>query len=153
MQSYQKTEKTLSIISLSLLAIGIISGVLSLIYQIKFLDTVAVYGLTAFITPFLLLQVAMTANVHTYGIRTMGKLSWLFYLILFPFVDLWFFSGMNALYHLVPNYHLVDRSLREVVREESMIQSLTYIGIIYFSLIGLGLLLRNFKRTSKMTFA
>lgn len=153
MQSYQKTEKTLSIISLSSLAVGMIAGVLSLIYKIKILDTVAAYGLTFFITPFMLLQVAMTANIHTYGTRTMGKLSWLFYLVLFPFVNLWFFSGINALYEIVPNYHLADRSLRNAVRETSMRQSWTYIGIIYFSLIMIGLLLRNFKKPTRLTLA
>lgn len=153
MQSYQKTEKILSIFALSSLVIAIISGVLSLIYKVKFLDTVAVYGLTAFITPFLLLQVAMSANYHTYGIKTMGKLSWVFYLLIFPFVNLWFFSGINALYHIVPNYHLVDRTLRDAVQEESMRQAWTYIGIIYISLIALGFLLRFFKKPTRMTLA
>ena len=153
MKSYQKTEKVLSIISLCSLVIGLISAVLFLIYKVKFLDILAVYGLTVSIVPFLILQVAMSANFHTYGIKAMGKISWLFYLLLFPFVNLWFFSGINALYQIVPNYHLVERSLRDIVYEESIRQSWTYIGIIYFSLIGLGLLLRNFKKPTQITFA
>lgn len=146
MKSYQKTEKILSVISLGSFAIAVVSGVLSLIYKVKFLDTVAAYGLTVFITPFLLLQVAMSANFHTYGIKSMGKLSWFFYLIIFPFVNMWFFAGINSLYKIVPNYHLVDRTLRDAVREESMRQSWAFIGIIYISLIGIGFLLRFFKK-------
>lgn len=152
MESYQKTEKIISVISPSSLAIGLISGVLSLIYKAEFLDTIAVYGLTLFITPVLILQVAMTANVHTYGIRSMGKLSWVFYLLVFPFANFFFFAGINALYDIVPNYHLVERSLRHAAAQESFRLTSTYVGVIYFSLIGLGILLRNFKKPNQTTF-
>lgn len=146
-QRAEKVAKILSIISITAIAIGIIAGVTSLINGSKLLDTIATYGLTLFVLPYIVLQVAMPANISTYGTKSMGMVSWAFFLIVFPFVDLWFFSGINALYNIVPDYHIIDdRTIRELARDQYVKEAWAYIATIYFSLIGLGLTIRFFKK-------
>lgn len=142
----EKIVLVLSLMSVIAIIVGIVSGILYLMYKKEYLDTVAVYGLTAFMIPFVLLQVAMPANYHNFGINSLRWFSLVFFLILFPFCDMWFFAGINALYHIVPDYHFVkDAILQETLRYESARQSFTYIGIIYVSLISLGFLIRFSK--------
>lgn len=150
LESYKRSEKIvliLAVMSVIGIVTGIVFGILYLIYGKEYMDTVAVYGLTTFMVPFLCLQVAMPANYHNFGINSLGWISLFFFLILFPFCDMWFFAGINALYHIVPDYHFVrDSILQETLRYAAMKQSWTYIGIIYTSLVSLGFLLRIFKK-------
>lgn len=153
LESYKRREKIVHILSvMSLIGIitGMVFGILYLIFEKEYMNTVAVYGLTTFMVPFLCLQVAMPANYHNFGINSLGWISLVFFLIMFPFCDMWFFAGINALYHIVPDYHSVkDPILQETLRYAAMKQSWTYIGIIYASLVSLGFLLRIFKKPDR----
>ncbi|MGY4884275.1 MAG: hypothetical protein ACP5NZ_01720 [Nanobdellota archaeon] len=140
--SHKRTEKiahTLSLISLIGIIEGIIFGCLYLIYENPIYDSLAVVGLTVFIFPFVLLQFFMSAGLYGEG---MGWLYLLFYAILFPFIDMWFFAGLNSLFNVLPNYHLVEG----MMREEFMTKSWICIGIIYLLVNCSGFLYRSFKK-------
>jgi hypothetical protein len=142
----EKMMKVISIISGVAVITGIIAGVLYLIFEKSYLDTVACYGLTLFVLPVLAIQIAMSANIGQYGTKGMGGWSWLFILIMFPFADAWFLAGINALYHFFPNYHLiVDKVLKEETRISSDHQFWLGVVIIYFSLIIIGFIIRIIK--------
>lgn len=148
MNSYQKSErvtKILSIFSIASLVIAIVSFVLYTFFGGTTFDTIAVAGLTAFMLPVLVLQVAMPANFHIFGTKGMGiPWSLFFFLFIFPFADLWFFSGLSTLFNIIPDYHSVmNRSMKELVRNQAMTEAWTYIGSIYVGLISVGLLLRK----------
>lgn len=153
MNSYQKSErvtKILSIFSIASLVIAIVSFVLYAFFGGKTFDTIAVVGLTAFMLPVLVLQVAMPANFHIFGTEGMGAWSIFFFLLIFPFADLWFFSGLSTLFNIVPNYHsVINGPMRELVRNEAMKEAWIYIGSIYVVLIITGLLLRK-RSTEKI---
>lgn len=154
MNSYQKSErvtKILSIFSITSLVIAISSFVLYAFFGGKTFDTIAVAGLTAFMLPVLVLQVAMPANFHVFGTKGMGTVwSLVFFLLLFPFADLWFFSGISTLFNIIPDYHsVINGSMKELVRNEAMKEAWTYIGSIYVGLISIGLLLRK-RSTEKI---
>src|SRR3989344_3371870 len=148
----EKMMLSLCLVSIVSIIIAIVFGVLYLIFAKEYMDTVAGYGLTIFMLPVLILQIAISANT-SYIEPEIKQKYWLypiFFLIVFPFADMWFFNGINALYDIVPNYHYIhDRILREEIRIESMQQSWKYIGIMYISLISFGFLLRIFKRSNK----
>lgn len=148
MNSYQKSErvtKILSIFSLVSLVIAILSFVLYAFFGGKTFDTIAVAGLTAFMLPVMVLQVAMPANFHIFGTKGMGtRWSLFFFLFIFPFADLWFFSGISTLFNIVPNYHsVINGPMKELIRNEAAKEAWTYIGLIYMGLISIGLLLRK----------
>lgn len=159
-QTYERNEKIVklfSIFSLVSLGGGLVAAIMGIILKSDYLlNTVAVYGLTLFVVPFLALQIAMFAGFHTYDIKNMGWLS-VFFLVIFVFIDAWFFSGINVLYNIIPNFRLIeDRAMRAELRAESLKESWKYIGMIYVTLIGTGLTIRSFtKRTknSKLMFA
>ncbi len=143
--SYKRKEKIVRIFSI-VSAIGIIIGVifclLYLIYKNPLFDTIAVYGVTIFILPFVLLQFFMTAGIYGVGF---GWIYLFFYLFIFPFVDILFFSGVNVLFHIIPDYHIMDAVARNNLIEKSWL----YIGGIYFSIIILGLIWRMGKNITK----
>ncbi|NVN97066.1 hypothetical protein HXX01_02420 [Candidatus Nomurabacteria bacterium] len=146
LENHEKAEKVariLSIISGISIAIGIIAGILYLIFHKSWMDAVAVSGLTLFMLPFLALQIAMPANIEQFGTKSLGWKSLLFFLILFPFVDIWVLTGINALFHFIPDYHLItDRVLRNEIRISSWHQSKIWLGMIYFSLLIAGFIIR-----------
>lgn len=160
MNNYEKNEritKILSIFSLVSLVIAIASFVLYAFFGGDTLDTIAVAGLTAFVLPILVLQVAMPANFHIFGTKDIGvPWSLFFFLFIFPFADLWFFSGINTLFNIIPDYGSViygpmNEQMKEFFRNEAMKEVMKeagmYIGSIYVGLISTGLLLR--KRSTK----
>ena len=143
--SYERKEKIakfFSIVSLIGIIVGILFGILYLIYENSLFDTIAVCGLTLFVLPFVLLQFFMTA--HLYG-NGLGWVYLLFYLILFPFVNMWFFSGINSLFHFIPTYYYSHNrgtgiTIAEI--EEYRRQAWLFVGGIYFLFNGAGLLWR-----------
>ncbi len=144
--SYERKEKVAKIFSfVSGIGVvsGIIFGILYLIFKNPLFDTIAVYGLTIFILPVVLLQFFMTAGIY-YGVG-LGWIYVFFYLFLFPFADMWFFSGVNAIYHIIPDYHVMDAITRSDFTEKSWL----YIGGIYFFVIVLGLIWRMGKNITK----
>jgi hypothetical protein len=148
----EKMMLSLCIMSIVSIITAITFGILYLIFEKEYMDTIAGYGLTIFILPALILQVMVSADSSYIGSEIKQKY-WLypiFFLIVFPFSIMWFFAGISALYDIVPNYHYIhDRVLRESIRIESIQQSWKYIAIIYISLTILGLSLRIFKRKNK----
>lgn len=142
----EKIMKVISIISGIAMITGLVAGVLYLIFEKSYLDTIACYGLTLFVLPILAIQIAMPANIEQYGTKSMGAWSWLFFLVMFPFADAWFLTGINALYHFFPNYHLIaDKVLKEETRISSNHQFWLGVAIIYFSLIIIGFIIRIIK--------
>jgi hypothetical protein len=143
--SHKRTEnvaRILSVVSLNGVIVGIIFGFLYLIYKNPIYDTLAVYGLTLFILPFVLLQFFMTAGFYGNGL---GWIYVLFYLVLFPFVDIWFFSGINAIFQIIPNYHIKDT----LARTEFIERSWLFIVGTYLLVNGAGLLWRIGKNTTR----
>ena len=153
LENHEKIEKVvniLCIISAVAFATGITATVLWLIFGKSFLSIIACYGFTFFMLPFLALQIAMPANIGQYGTKAVGRFSWVFFLVVFPFVDMWFFTGINALYHIIPNFHLItDKVLREEAAINSTRQAWFWIAIIYFSLITIGLIIRMIRDKRK----
>lgn len=153
LSNYERNDKIVRIvcmISLLSIFIGIVACVLYLIFKIDFLDIIAVYGVIFFLLPVLLLQTAMPANWHRFGIKNIGSVSWFFFLFMFPVADVGFLCSMNSLYHLIPNFHLItDIVAKEEVRIESMHLFLIYLAVIYVSLIGLGFVFSLFKNKNK----
>lgn len=147
--SYERKEnvaKIFSFVSLIGIIVGIIFGLLYLIYENSPYDTIAIYGLTIFMLPFVLLQFFMTAGIYGNGL---GKIYFLFYLLLFPFVNMWFFSGINAIFHIIPTYyysHNRGTGITMAEIEELRRQAWLCVGGIYLLMNGLGLLWRILKK-------
>ena len=150
LENYYRVEKMIKVISIIsgvAMIIGLIAGVLYLIFEKSYLDIIACYGLTLFVLPVLAIQILMPANIEQYGTKSMGAWSWLFFLVMFPFADAWFLAGINALYHFFPNYHLVvDKVLREEARIIYNHNFWLWTAIIYFSLITIGFIIRIIKK-------
>lgn len=151
--SYERKEKIVKFFSIASLigfVLGVISGVLWTIYEKPIYDIITTCGLIMLILPFVLLQFFMTAGIYGNGF---GWIYFLFYLLLFPFVDMILFSGINALFHIIPTYYYSHNrgtgiTIAEI--EEFRRQAWLCIGGIYIFLNGAGLLwrIRNnlFKR-------
>jgi hypothetical protein len=131
-----------ALISIIGIVMGIIFEVLYVIYENSLFDTIAVYGFIAFVFPFVLLQFFMSAGLYGNGL---GWIYLLFYLFLFPFVNMFFFSGINILFHIVPTYHYSHNrgtgiTMAEI--EEFRRQAWLLVAMIYVLFNGAGLLWR-----------
>ena len=96
--------------------------------------------------PFLITQVTLTAGADGPFVQAgeMPKiLSWLFDLVIFPFVNAWVFNGANGLFGFIPSHHLVDGVLRRGYDRQ---EALLYIGASYLSLIIAGLIWRTIRK-------
>ena len=153
LSNYERNDKIvrlICVISLVSFGVTVFTSILYLIYKIDFLNTVAVYGVIFFLLPVLLLQVAMPANWHRFGMKNAGKVSWFFFLFMFPVADVGFLCSINSLFHLIPNFHLVsDAVIKEEIRVESIHLFRNYLAITYVSLTGLGFILGLFKNKSQ----
>jgi len=146
----ENIAKTLSIVSLIGISTGIVIYVLSLALGFTLegtiYDTIAVIGVgIVFMLPFVALQFFMSADIyHGTG---MGWLYLPFYLILFPFVDLWFFTGINELLGILPSpYRTTDPVM---ARETYQTLTFLYSGLIYAVLNGAGLAYRIINNQCK----
>lgn len=153
MKNNQKKEKVAlcaTIISIAGLVVAIALEICNFIIKLPILDTIAVYGLVIFILPFVAFQFVMTAGISKDMYGEIPKAAmWLFYLIIFPFSDIWFFSGINALFNIIPDYHVADTMMRPILRNDYMRESLCFIAGIYCLLIGLGLVWRSLGSKNK----
>lgn len=121
------------------IAIILIFGLLSLIFKDPLSATIAAYGLIIFILPVVLLQFFMSAGMYGVGL---GGINVLFYLFLFPFADMLFFDGVNAILHIIPDYHAMDAITKNDFAEKAWL----FIGGIYVFVNGMGLLWRIGKK-------
>ncbi|MEI7452543.1 MAG: hypothetical protein WCK37_05095 [Candidatus Falkowbacteria bacterium] len=157
-QISEKVVKTFSLISIVSIIIAICSGLYYLLVaKIAILDTVACYGFTLFVVPFLIFLPVMVAN-YSKGLSIDNSeftkpIMWFFFIIINPFIIMWFLSGLNALYHFVPDYHVADRILAEVLRNNFQQKMFSTFIMIYGSLISVGLILRMFKINSRTVLA
>ena len=87
----------------------------------------------------MLLQFFMSAGIYPKGL---GWVYLLFYLILFPFVDMWFFTGIEAAFDFLPTPRRLDLSLADMTLEEYRQIAGKYILEIYLLFNGAGLLWR-----------
>ncbi len=143
----EKIAKRFAVMAIVFLVIGIVSTSIMVITNIKLFDTIGCIGLTGMIIPFLVLQVAMSADYHQFGTTELGKTSLLFYLVMFPFTCMWFFAGIDSLFHIVPDFHIIkDREMREVVKAVARKESLFWIGVIYAGLTTFGLTIRLLRK-------
>ncbi|MEI6835963.1 MAG: hypothetical protein WCK59_03960 [Candidatus Falkowbacteria bacterium] len=138
--------KVCSLFSIASMVVFAISAGLFLYSKAPIFDTICVISLTTTFLPFLATQVTLTAGVDGPFISAgeMPKfLSWLFYLVIFPFVNLWVFTGANSLFGFIPSHHLVDGVLR---RSYDRHEALIFIGALYSLLIVAGLIWRAFRK-------
>lgn len=127
-------------------------------YSNQILDSIAVVGALVFMLPFFLLQFAMPSGLlDRFGFQTdipfWGKA--MFYLLVFPFANMWMLAGADAMFHFLPNYHAAmmqgfGREIVQAMRHESTIQAWTIIGIAYSSLLFLGLITRGILNKIKL---
>ncbi len=141
----KKIEKILSVVSMSGLAIGLIFLILTTIFNLHLsgtiYDTIAVIGISlVFMFPFLLMQFFISAGLYQKGLGWIWYL--VFYLILFPFVNMWFFAGIDFLFDLLPNPRRLDLAMADMTLEEYRQTAGKYILFIYILLNGSGLLYR-----------
>jgi len=141
----EKIEKILSLISILGLAIGLIFLILITIFNLALdetiYETIAVIGITIiFMFPFLLMQFFISAGLYQKGFGWLGHL--IFYLIVFPFVIMWFFAGVDFLFDLLPNPRQLDLAMAGMTLEEYRQEAGKYILGIYLILNGAGLLYR-----------
>jgi|GEM_PF-7090921 len=135
-----------SIFSIASMVVFVISAGLFLYSKAPIFDTIGVISLTTMFLPFLITQVTLTAGADGPFVQAgeMPKiLSWLFYLVIFPFVNAWVFNGANGLFGFIPSHHLVDGVLRRGYDRQ---EALLYIGASYLSLIIAGLIWRTIRK-------
>lgn len=155
-ENYERNEKIVKIIciiSIVGIILGIIFGGLYLIFKKSFLDTIACYLLTISVIPVLFLQVAMPANFHNFGMKSLGITSLFFFLLIFPLANILFLGGINELYGIIPSYYLIiaNDTTREIVGIDSAKQFFwTFVVVIYVDLISLGFILGILKKSSKI---
>ncbi len=142
---------TLTIIGISALIICTLINLLVFKGKNQTLDLIALMGCIAFILPFFLLQFAMPSGLlNHFGFQTdipfWGKA--MFYILVFPFANMWMLSALDSALHFLPNFHeamvqgqglLIVRALREQWQSQAWL----IIGISYFAMIGAGLLFRE----------
>ena len=141
----KKIEKILSLISMFGLATGLIFLILTTIFNLPpdgtIYDTIAVIGISiVFMFPFLLMQFFMSAGLYQRGLGWIWYL--VFYLFLFPFINMWFFTGIDFLFDLLPNPRRVDLDLADMTLDEYRQTAGKYILFIYILLNGSGILYR-----------
>jgi hypothetical protein len=113
------------------------------------LDVIGVIGAIMFMIPFFSIQFLMPSGIlkkiKVDNVPFWGKL--VFYLFLFPVVNMWMLSAFNAAFSFLPEYRLGfvggDMELAKAMYHEFLVRSWTIIGIAYFGLLGLGVLFRN----------
>jgi len=135
-------------ISLTGIVVGAIFSILYVIYENPFFGIGAISGFTTFVFPVILLQFVMSADIYPKGL---GIFYLFFYFLIFPLADMWFFNGINVLFNILPNYHMVDSLTRgEIIREAWL-----FIGSIYLVMNGAGLIWRigkSFFKKNKLIF-
>jgi hypothetical protein len=97
------------------------------------------------------MQFFMSAGIYQRGLGWVWYL--VFYLFLFPFVNMWFFTGIDFFFDILPNPRKIDLSLADMTIEEYRQEAGKYILFIYFLLNGAGLLWRigsNFLKRRQM---
>ncbi len=144
----ENISRMLSIMSMASVVIGLVAALLSAITGSHIFDTIMVAGLVGFILPAAVSQVALTAGVYGPNI-SLTDISkgwfWMFYLLIFPFCDLFLFSGINELFQLIPRVQISD----SLLVSEYMKYSWLSIGGIYFGLIAIGLTWRKIRVNNK----
>ena len=149
LENYERNEKIvrgLSIVSAIGFIATVIFGFLYLIYGKKYMDDLGGYGLMVFIFPFLLLQIAMPANFHYFGINSLGWRSLFFFLIMFPFCDALFITGMGTIFKFISfPHHDAYHGIQSAIRQEATRLTMIYGLIIYVSLISIGFIIRFSK--------
>lgn len=106
-------------------------------------DTLSALGIgVIFMFPFVLLQFFTSAGLYGKG---MGWIYFPFYLILFPFADIWFFSGINVVFDILPTPRRLDLANANMTLEEYQRIAWGYIFGIYILFNGAGLLWRTVK--------
>ena len=114
-------------------------------------DLISVVGALLWMLPFFMGQYALPSGLlERLGLQTdipfWGKA--IFYILVFPFANMWMLTGVNALFNFLPDYHAAitqgfGKEIVEAMRYESTVQAWTIIGITYASLVTLGLITRG----------
>jgi len=123
------------------------------------LDSISVIGCLAFMMPFFMFQFLMPAGLlDRFGteIPFWGKLT--FYLVVFPFANIWMLAAADAAFHFLPNFHEAmaqgaSRLIVQAMREQATSQAWAIIGITYVSMISAGLLFRGIFGKKKAKIA
>lgn len=105
----KKSIFTLKFISFMMLVIGFVLACLSIAYDEPILDTIACCCLALCVLPFVSLQFFMAAGIHVnYFSDLPAFIKLVFFIILFPFANLWLLTCSNVLWHFIPPYNTMD---------------------------------------------
>lgn len=165
-----KKEKSfaelLGLTALSTMIVGLVILILSMLVNIlsfegndPTLDFIEVIAALVFMTPFFLLQFVMPSGLLSRFESQVDITFWgnlMFYLMIFPFADVWMVAAADSLFHFLPDYHAAmaqgfDRNIVIIMHHDATNESWTIVGIIYVSLISLGLIVRGVS--AKIKFA
>lgn len=156
MKTKKNFAELLGLTAASLSIISIVAVIVSLTINLLFykgtnqiLDSIGVIGCLAFMMPFFMFQFAMPSGLlDRFGaeIPFWGKVT--FYLVIFPFANMWMLAAADAVFHFLPNFHEAmaqgaSRLIVQAMREQATSQAWAIIGITYVSMISAGLLFRG----------
>jgi len=141
-------SKIISLFSMVSVAVALLAALLLAITGNHIFDTIMVTGLVGFILPAAVMQVVLTAGVYGPNI-SLTDISkawfWVFYLLIFPFCNLFLFAGINELFQIFPRAQITDTLLVS----EYMKYSWLSIGVMYFGLIAIGLIWKKIRANNK----
>ena len=148
-----RTSKITALFSLIMVITGIVSALIYLlVIQSPVLDTISVLGLTLWMSPFIFDQIAFTAGTRGFFIDHDEIPKWvarMMYLFIFPFVNMFVFSGIISLFHLFPLREKINGIWVRADHSQEMWASL---AVMYGVLITIGLIWRYF-RSKKLSIA
>lgn len=141
--------------------LGMLTMLVSMVVNLVFFkgshpiwDSIAVVAALIFMLPFFIGQFALPAGLlerlgFQANIPFWGKA--MFYILVFPFANMWMLAGVNALFHFLPDYHAammqgLGRDIVEAMRHESAIMALKIIAVAYLTAIFLGLITRALSK-------
>lgn len=127
----------------------------------QILNIIGITGAAAFMLPFFISEFALPAGIldHYYELEIPAWGKAMFYLLAFPFANMWMLGAADAAFHFLPDYHQAmsqgkDALIVEEMWRQSVIQAWSIIGITYVSMIGAGLLFKKiFDKRLKVRIA
>lgn len=170
MKTKKNFSELLGLVAASISIIGVTALIVSLTINILFFkgqnqiwDSVGTFGALAFMLPFFVAQFLMPSGLlDRLGLQTTDIPFWgkaMFYLLVFPFANMWMLSATDAIFHFLPNFHEAmaqgnSRAIVTAMREQWFAQGWMIISATYASMIGAGLFFRGiFKNRLKANIA
>ena len=133
----------------------VLGAIIALVPNFVSFDKIAAFGLLLIILPFLSLEFLIPSGLlKNFGIN--DKLPWFasltHYLIVYPMVNIFFILLLNVFFSFLPEIQRGISVEDDILRKESFIIIIKIAGLMYISLVGLGILTKEIldaKRNSK----